>query len=123
MLLLHTYSHSELTEKSLCVEHFLPSFLLPHTSDFFLHFCDNCKSKLQQLITSSDVCTDVLQDILGSFIKGKPGLVDMNSADGLQAKFHSLEQRCMGSTSTGFYEWFMETKLSVVECSTLKSVQ
>jgi len=88
----------------------------------FLHFRDNCKSKLQQCGVSNDVCIDVLQDILGSSLKGKPGLVDMNSAAEMQDMFQSLKVK-WEKQAPGFYEWFTENKLSAVESSMLKSVR
>ena len=39
----------------------------------FLHFRDNCKTKLQHLSISNEVCFDILQDILGSFLRGNRG--------------------------------------------------
>ena len=69
----------------------------------FLHFRDNCKSKLQQCGVSNDVYIDVLQDILGSFLKGEPGLVDMNSAAEMQDMFQSLKVKWK-KQAPGFYE-------------------
>ena len=42
----------------------------------FLHYRDNCKAKLQQMSVQNDITLEILQDILGSILKGKEGLVD-----------------------------------------------
>ena len=88
----------------------------------FLHFRDNCKTKLQHLSISNEVCFDILQDILGSFLRGKQGLVDMGSVAELHDKFQSLKSK-WEVQAPGFYQWFMETKLSAVESSMLRSVR
>ena len=108
----------EQMKKNACTVLLGHSFPLLH----ILHFHDNCKSKLHQLNISNDVCTDILQDILGSFLKGKPGLVDISNAAELRDIFHSLEGK-WEAQAPGFYEWFMKTKLLVVESSMLKSVR
>ena len=56
----------------------------------FLHFQDNCKAKLQQMNTPNDVILDIIQDILGSFLKGKEGLVDANDGDDLRSRLQPL---------------------------------
>ena len=88
----------------------------------FLHFRDNCKTKLQQLGVCNEVCFDVLQDILGSFLKGKQGLVDMGSVADLHDKFQSMKSK-WEVQAPGFYQWFLEKKLSTVESSMLRSVR
>ena len=41
----------------------------------FFHFQDNCKAKLKEMV-SNDSVLEIIQDILGSFLRGKAGLVD-----------------------------------------------
>ena len=65
---------------------------------------------------------DILQDILGSFPREKQGLVDMGSVAELHDKFQSLKSK-WEVQATGFYQWFVEMKLSAVESSVLKSVR
>ena len=88
----------------------------------FLHFHNNCKTKLQQLSISNEVCLDILQDILGSFLRGKQGLVGMSSVVELHDKFQSLISKWERQVP-GFYQWFMDNKFSGVESSMLKSVR
>ena len=64
------------------------NFPVPHIS-MFLHFHDYCKTKLPHLSVSNEVCF-ILQDILGSFLRGKQGLVDMSGVAELHDKFQSL---------------------------------
>ena len=68
------------------------------------------------------MCFDILQDILCSFPTGKQGLVDMGSVAELHDKFQSLKSK-WEVQAPGFYQWFVETKLSAVESSMLKSVR
>ena len=88
----------------------------------FLHFRDNCKAKLQQMSVQNDVTIEIIQDILGSFLKGKEGLVDASDCDALRDRLHSLKSK-WESHAPGFYEWFVEYKLSAVESSMLRSVR
>ena len=88
----------------------------------FLHFRDNCKTKLQQLHVSNDVVLDIIQDILGSYLKGKPGLVDMNNVADLQSKFMSLKEK-WDKEAPGFFDWFLKNKLMTVESCMLKPVR
>ena len=39
----------------------------------FLHFRDNCKAKVQEMKVSNDGVVDIIQDVLGSFLKDKSG--------------------------------------------------
>ena len=64
----------------------------------------------------------MLQDILGSFLKGKQGLVDMGGVAELHDKFQSLKSN-WELHAPGFYQWFMENKLSTVESPMIRSVQ
>ena len=85
-----------------------------HLRRCFLHFRDNCKAKLQQLHVSNDVMLDIIQDILGSYLKGRVGLVDMSNVAELQSKFFSLKEK-WEEEAPGFFNWFLENKLPTVE--------
>ena len=57
---------------------------------------------------------DIIQDILGSYLKDKPGLVDMNNVADLENKFMSLKEK-WDKEAPGFFDWFSENKLKTVE--------
>ena len=61
-------------------------------------FRDNCKAKLQQMSIQNEITLDILQAILGSFLKGK-GLVDTNDRNDLRYRLQLFKA---GSTSTWF---------------------
>ena len=84
---------------------------LCHTSQMFLHIYDNCKQNYSVLSVSNEVCSNMLQDIIGSFLRQKEGTVDMDSVAELHDKFHSLKSKWAGQDR---HQWFMETKLSAV---------
>lgn len=46
----------------------------------FLHFLDNCKAKLLEMKVPNDAILEIIQDIFGSLIRGKPGLVNACTA-------------------------------------------
>lgn len=70
---------------------------------------------------SNNVCIDVLQDILGIFLKGKVGLADINSASELQNMILSLQDK-WEKHAPGLYEWYLGDQALVMESSMLKSV-
>ena len=88
----------------------------------FLHFRDNCKAKLQQMNIQNDITLEILQDILGSFLKGTEGLVDAIDCHALHSRLQSLKSK-WECQAPGFYEWFVEHKLPAVESSMLRSVR
>ena len=87
-----------------------------------MHFRDNCKAKLQQLHVSNDVMLDIIQDILGSYLKGRVGLVDMSNVAELQSKFLSLKEK-WEEEAPGFFNWFLENKLPTVESCMLRPLR
>ena len=87
----------------------------------FLHFRDNCKAKLQEMKVSNDVALIIIQDIFGSFLKGK-GLVDACDVDDLHCQLQSLKT-VWESHAPGFFEWFVNNKLQALESSMLKSIR
>ena len=64
---------------------------------------------------------EILQDILGSFLKGK-GLVDAVDFNVLHNRLQLLKSKYHDQVP-GFYEWFVEHKLPAVESSMLQSVR
>ena len=88
----------------------------------FLHFRDNCKAKLQQMSIQNEIVLEVLQDVLGSFLKGKEGLVDAVDCTNLRTRLQSLRSK-WEAQAPGFYDWFVQYKLPAVESSMLKSVR
>ena len=46
----------------------------------FLHFRDNCKAKLLEMKVQNNNILEIIQDILGSLLRGKPGLVNAQTA-------------------------------------------
>jgi len=88
----------------------------------FLHFRDNCKAKLIEMKVQSDNILEIIQDILGSFLRGKPGLVNAQTADDLTYQFHQLESR-WEQIAPGFSDWFSKHKLHIVESTMLSSVR
>ena len=69
---------------------------------------------MQQMSVQNDVTIQIIQDILESFFKGREGLVDASDCDALRDRLHSLKSR-WESHAPGFYEWFVQYKLSAVE--------
>ena len=86
----------------------------------FLHFRDNCKAKLQQMSIQNEIVLEVLQDVLGSFLKGKEGLVDAVDCTDLRTRLQSLRSK-WEVQAQGLYDWFVQYKLPAVESSMLKS--
>ena len=82
----------------------------------FLHFRDSGKAKLQQMNTPYE---DIIQDILGTFLKGN-GL-DANDGDDLRSRLQPLKTK-WEAQAPGFFDWFLEYNLLAVELSMLKSV-
>ena len=88
----------------------------------FLHFRDNCKAKLLEMKVSNDVMLEIIQDIFGSLIRGKPGLVDAFTAGDLRSQFDQLKTKWEGVAS-GFHNWFFEYKLQEIEDSMLSPIR
>ena len=88
----------------------------------FLHFRDNCKAKLQEMKISKSVALIIIQDIFGSFLKGKEGLVDASDVPDLHSKLQSLKVS-WESHAPGFLEWFAKNKLLELESSMLKRIR
>ena len=57
----------------------------------FLHFLENCKAKLLEMKVSNDVLLEIIQDVFGSLIRGKPGLVDDFTAGDLRNQFNQVK--------------------------------
>ena len=72
--------------------------------------------------TPNDVILDIIQDILGSFLKGKEGLVDANDGDDLRSRLQPLNTK-WEAQAPGFFDWFLEYKLLAVKLSMLRSVR
>lgn len=88
----------------------------------FLHFRDNCKAKLHELKAPNHVAIIIIQDIFGSFLKGKEGLVDANDVYDLHCKLQSLKT-AWESLVPDFFDWFVKNKLLALETSMLKPVR
>ena len=88
----------------------------------FLHFRDNCKAKLLEMKVSNDVMLEIIQDIFGGLIRGKPGLVDAFTAGDLRSQFDQLKTKWEGVAS-GFHNWFFEYKLQEIEDSMLSPIR
>ena len=88
----------------------------------FLHFRDNCKAKLQDMNVPNHIQLIIIQDILGSFLKGKEGLVDASDGGDLYSRLQSLKPM-WESCAPGFFEWFAKNKLFTLESSMLKSIR
>jgi hypothetical protein len=88
----------------------------------FLHFRDNCKAKLQEMKVPNHTLLNIIQDIFGSFLSGKEGLVDANNADELHCKLQSFKLT-WESYAPGFFNWFAKYKLFALESSMLKSIR
>ena len=89
-------------------------FSQAHHVRCFLHFRDNCKAKLQEMKVSNDGVLEIIQDILGSFLKGKSGLVDACTSEELRSQLHSLQSK-WEHIAPGFFGWFLENKVRVIE--------
>ena len=101
---------------------FATQFSQAHHVRCFLHFRDNCKAKLQEMKISNDCVLEIIQDILGSFLRGKPGLVDACTSKELRSQLHSLQSK-WERIAPGFFSWFLEHKVQVIESSMLASVR
>ena len=88
----------------------------------FLHFRDNCKAKLHEMKVPNHVMLIIIQDIFGSFIKGKEGLVDASDVDDLHCNLQLLKAT-WESYVPGFYDWFVKNKLLTLESSMLKPIR
>ena len=88
----------------------------------FLHFRDNCKAKLQQLGVTGDAFHDIIQDILGSFIRGKRGLVDSADAVEFHALLQSLKEK-WESGAPGFFDWFVTYKAQSLVSSMIQPLR
>ena len=77
----------------------------------FLHFRDNCKSKLQDMKVANDSIQEIIHDIFGSLVKGRKGLVDADSAENVKERLVQLRDR-WEFIASGFYDWFCEYKVS-----------
>ena len=61
------------------------------------------------MAVSNDILHDVLQDILGNYVKGRKGLVDSENS----AKFHTLLESLRDKwelVAPGFFKWFVQYK-------------
>ena len=88
----------------------------------FLHFRDNCKAKLHEVGVGNSVLIDILQDIFGSMIKGKEGLVDSTDDVAFNSALQGLEEK-WNSHAPGFFDWFVKYKTQSVIDSMIKPVR
>ena len=88
----------------------------------FLHFRDNCKAKLQEMKVSNDGVVDIIQDVLGSFLKGRPGLVDARTSEELNSQLLCLKSKWDG-IAPGFHDWFVKHKLQAIESSMMAPIR
>ena len=88
----------------------------------FLHFRDNCKAKLQDIGVTNNVLHDILQDILGSVVKGKKGLVDSADSTEFCTLLHKLQEK-WDSSARGFFDWFVKYKAKSLEESMIQPVR
>ena len=101
---------------------FATEFSRAHHVRCFLHFRDNCKAKLHEMKVSSDSVLEIIQDILGSFLRGKQGLVDACSSEDLRDKLYSMQGR-WEIIAPGFFWWFLQHKVPVIQSSMLATVR
>ena len=71
---------------------FATQFSQVHHVRCFLHFWDNCKAKLQEIRISNEGVL-IIQVILGSFLKGKPGLAEAYTSKDLRGQLDSLQSK------------------------------
>ena len=71
---------------------------------------------------SSDCVLEIIQVVLGSFLRGKPGLVDACTSKELRTQLHSLQSK-WERIAPGLFSWFLEHKVQVIESSMLASVR
>ena len=71
---------------------------------------------------SDHVSMEIIQDILGSGLKGREGLVDAENVAELMSRLQSFKSK-WEAMAPGFYDWFLEYKVSDLEMSMLRSVQ
>ena len=88
----------------------------------FLHFRDNCKAKLHEIGVTNDILHDILQDILGSFLKGKKGLVDSVDTNEFLHVLQGFKEK-WNLTAPGFFDWFFEHKAPTVQSSMIRPVR
>ena len=98
------------------------NFPLPHIS-MFLYFRDYCKTKLQHYLSVSNEVCFILQDILGSFLRGKQGLVDMSGVAELHNKFQLLKSKWEVYRHQDFINGLWKPSFQLVESSMLKYVR
>lgn len=88
----------------------------------FLHFRDNIKRKLLAMKVSNDVVIHIIQDVLGSLLKGKRGLVDAQSMDEVQS--HLLELKSSWEViAPGFFAWFLQYQAEVIESAMIAPIR
>ena len=88
----------------------------------FLHFRDNMKRKLIEMKISNDGVIQIIQDVLGSYLRGKRGLVDARSAEELQSLFVALKSN-WEVIAPGFFDWFLQYKIEAIESSMLAPIR
>ena len=88
----------------------------------FLHFLDNCKAKLLEMKVFNDALLEIIQDVFGSLIRGKSGLVDAFTAGDLRNQFNQVKTK-WESIAPGFHNWFSEYKLQEIEDSMLSPIR
>ena len=70
---------------------------------------------------SNDDVIQIIQDVLGSFLKGKQGLVDAQSAEQLKTQFFELKTS-WENIAPGFFDWFLKYKIVIIESSMLAPI-
>ena len=96
----------------------------------FNHCRQNIKREMQQLGYPENVILEILNDIFGhqegsTFFEG---LVDSSNEEEFESKLVTLkeqweEKEKMHDTKTGFYNWFVQNKATVIKSTMLKSVR
>ena len=71
---------------------------------------------------SNDGVVDVIQDVLGSFLKGKLGLVDASTSEELRESAFCLKSK-WDTIAPGFFNWFVKHKLPVIESSMMAPIR
>ena len=79
----------------------------------FLHFRDNCRFKLREMNLSDHASMEIIQDILGSGLKGREGLVDAENAAELMSRLQSFKSK-WEAMAPGFYMiGFLSTRYQI----------
>lgn len=80
------------------------------------------QSKASSAESFNDDVYEIIQDVLGSILKGRPGLVNAQSSEELKTQFLALKTK-WEIIAPGFFDWFLQYKLEVIESSMLAPIR